>query len=67
MPVNCTFMARISCNEDQQIWASIKFLKGAPRRYNREVIMTEPGRAMEALKGEAGTRIVLESNRESSA
>jgi len=52
---------------EPKIRASIKFLKGAPRRYNREVLITEPGRAMEALKGEAGTRIVLESNRESSA
>ena len=52
---------------EPKIRASIKFLKGTPRRYNREVIITAPGRAMEALIGEAGTRIVLESNRESSA
>ena len=52
---------------EPKIRASIKFLKGTPRRYNREVIITAPGRAMEALKGEAGTRIVLESNPESSA
>ena len=52
---------------EPKIRASIKFLKGTPRRYNREVLITEPRRAMEALKGEAGTRIVLESNRESSA
>lgn len=52
---------------EPKIRASIKFLKGTPRRYNREVIITAPGRAMEALIGEAGTRIVLESKRESSA
>jgi len=52
---------------EPKIRASIKFLKGTPRRYNREVIITEPEKAMEALKGEAGTRIVLESNPESSA
>jgi len=50
---------------EPKIRASIKFLKGTPKRYNREVIITAPERAIEALKGEAGTRIVLESNRES--
>ena len=54
-------------NMEPKIRASIKFLNGTPWRYNREVIITAPERAMEALIGEAGTRIVLESNRESSA
>ena len=52
---------------EPKIRASIKFLKGTPRKYKREVIITTPERAMEALRGEAGTRIVLDSNRESSA
>lgn len=52
---------------EPKIRASIRFLEGTPRRYNREVIITVPGKAMDALIGEAGTRIVLESNRESSA
>lgn len=52
---------------EPKIRASIKFLKGTPRSYNRAVIITAPERAMEALKGEAGTQIVLESHRESSA
>ncbi len=52
---------------EPKIRASIKFLKGSPRRDNREVIIPAPGRAMEALKGEAGPRIVLEPNRESPA
>ncbi len=52
---------------EPKIRASIKFLKGIPGKYKREVIITVPGRAMEALREEAGTRIVLDSNRESSA
>jgi carbamate kinase len=52
---------------EPKIRASIKFLKGTPRECKREVIITTPERAMEALTGEAGTRIVLDSNRESSA
>jgi carbamate kinase len=52
---------------EPKIRASIKFLKSTPKRYNREVIITAPERAMEALTGEAGTRIVLEPNRESPA
>ncbi|MDH4270034.1 MAG: hypothetical protein OEV52_07040 [Dehalococcoidia bacterium] len=52
---------------EPKIRASIKFLKGTPREYKREVIITTAERAMEALRGEAGTRIVLDSNRESSA
>ena len=52
---------------EPKIRASIKFLKGTPRKYKRKVIITTPERAIEALKGEAGTQIVLDSNRESSA
>lgn len=52
---------------EPKIRASIKFLKGTPTKYAREAIITAPERAMEALRGEAGTRIVLDSNRESSA
>ena len=52
---------------EPKIRASIKFLKGTARKYKREAIITVPGRAMKALIGEAGTRIVLDSNRESSA
>jgi len=48
---------------EPKIRASIKFIKGAPGKYKREVIITAPERAMEALRGEAGTRIVLDSNR----
>jgi carbamate kinase len=48
---------------EPKIRASIKFIKGAPGKYKREVIITTPERAMEALRGEAGTRIVLDSNR----
>jgi carbamate kinase len=48
---------------EPKIRASIKFLKGTPKKYDREVIITVPGRAMEALIGKAGTRIVLETNR----
>lgn len=51
---------------EPKIRASIKFLKGIPEKHRREVIITAPGRAMEALRGEAGTRIVLDSNREPS-
>jgi carbamate kinase len=51
---------------EPKIRASIKFLKGAPRSYNREVIITVPRRAMKALNGETGTRIVLEADRKSS-
>ena len=51
---------------EPKIRASIKFLKGTPRKYKREVIITTPERAMEALRGEAGTRIVSDSNYESS-
>lgn len=47
---------------EPKIRASIKFLKGTPGKHNREVIITTPERAMEALRGEAGTRIVLDSN-----
>jgi carbamate kinase len=50
---------------EPKIRASIKFLEGTPTKYKREVIITTPERAMEALRGEAGTRIVLDSNRES--
>ncbi len=52
---------------EPKIRASIKFLKGTPMKYRREVIITTPERAMEALRGEAGTRIVLDSSRESLA
>lgn len=52
---------------EPKIRASINFLKGTPGKYKREVIITVPERAIEALRGEAGTRIVLDSNRESSA
>ena len=52
---------------EPKIRASIKFLKGTPRRHNREVIITVPGRAMEALIGKAGTRIILDPNHELSA
>jgi len=52
---------------EPKIRASIKFLRGTPMKYKREVIITSPERAMEALRGEAGTRIVLDSNRESAA
>jgi len=48
---------------EPKIRASIKFIKGAPEKYKREVIITAPERAMEALRGEAGTRIILDSNR----
>lgn len=51
---------------EPKIRASIKFLKGTPRKYKREVIITMPEKAMEALGGEAGTRIVLDSDSESS-
>ncbi|HEC61143.1 MAG TPA: carbamate kinase [bacterium] len=51
---------------EPKIRASIKFLKGTPRKHKREAIITVPGRAMEALTGKAGTRIVLNSKRESS-
>ena len=47
---------------EPKIRASIKFLRGTPKKHNREVIITVPERAMEALIGEAGTRIVLECN-----
>jgi len=47
---------------EPKIRASIKFLKGTPRKYKREVIITAPERAMEALRGEAGTRIVLDAS-----
>ncbi len=45
---------------EPKIRASINFLRGTPGKHKREVIITVPGRAMEALRGEAGTRIVLE-------
>ena len=51
---------------EPKIRASIKFLKGTPRKHKLEVIITMPERAMEALGGEAGTRIVLDSDSESS-
>jgi carbamate kinase len=51
---------------EPKIRAAINFLKGAPERHDREVIITAPGRVMKALRGEAGTRIVLEANYESS-
>ncbi len=51
---------------EPKIRAAINFLKGTPGRYDREVIITAPGRAMKALTGEAGTRIVLEAKRKSS-
>jgi len=47
---------------EPKIRASIKFLKGTPGKYEREVIITAPERAMEALRGKAGTRIVLDSD-----
>jgi carbamate kinase len=47
---------------EPKIRASLKFLKSTPKRYNREVIITAPERAIEALIGEAGTRIVLDPN-----
>jgi carbamate kinase len=43
---------------EPKIRASLKFLKRSPGKHNREVIITSPEKAMEALKGEAGTRIV---------
>lgn len=52
---------------EPKIRASIKFLKGTSSKYKREVIITTSERTMEALRGEAGTRIVLDSDRESSA
>jgi carbamate kinase len=52
---------------EPKIRASIKFLRGAPRKYNRQVIITMSGKAMEALLGKAGTRIVLKRNLKSSA
>ncbi len=52
---------------EPKIRASINFLRGVPAKHKREVIITAPERVMEALRGEAGTRIVLDSNRESSA
>ncbi len=47
---------------EPKIRVSIKFLKDTPRKYKRKVIITTPERAMEALRGEVGTRIVLDSN-----
>ncbi len=47
---------------EPKIRASIKFLKGTSRKYKREAIITMPEKVMEALRGEAGTHIVLDSN-----
>ncbi len=52
---------------EPKIRASIQFLRGTPGRHDREVIVTVPGKAMEALSGEAGTRIVLDLTGEPSA
>jgi carbamate kinase len=47
---------------EPKIRASIKFLRGSPMKDGCVVIISSPEKAMEALKGEAGTRIVLDSN-----
>ena len=48
---------------EPKIRASINFIKGAPEKCKPEVMITTPEKAVEALRGEAGTRIVLDSNR----
>lgn len=52
---------------EPKIRASINFLRGASAKHKREVIITAPERVMEALRGEAGTRIVLDLTGEPSA
>lgn len=45
---------------EPKVRASINFLKGAAGKPGRQVIITSPEKVMEALRGEAGTRILLD-------
>ncbi len=47
---------------EPKIRASIRFLKDSQGKHEPEVIITIPEKATEALRGEAGTRIVRDSN-----